>query len=67
MSHKTNASLICVNTFVVFVTHVSCIVSSSYWIMIGYRSVITICIGMAFVVCETETVMIKTVFCYGKK
>ena len=28
MSHKKNANLIWVNTFVVYVTHVSCIVSS---------------------------------------
>ena len=40
MSHKKNASLIWVNTFVVYVTHISCIVSSSNWIMIGYRAVI---------------------------
>ena len=27
------------NTFVVYVTHISCIVSSSNWIMIDYRMV----------------------------
>ena len=26
------------NAFVVYVTHISCIVSSSNWIMIGYRA-----------------------------
>ena len=31
-----------VNIFVVYVTHISCIVSSSNWIMIGYRAVLTI-------------------------
>ena len=30
------------NTFVVYVTHINCIVSSSNWIMIGYRAVLTI-------------------------
>ena len=35
--------------------------------MIGYSAVLTICIGMAFAICGTETAMIKTVFfCYGK-
>ena len=29
------------NIFVVYVTHISCIVSSSNWIMIGYRVVLT--------------------------
>ena len=33
---KKNAILICVNTFVVYVTHISCIVFSLNWIMIGY-------------------------------
>ena len=42
MSHKKNASLTWVNTFVVYVTHISCIVSSSNWIMIGYRVGLTI-------------------------
>ena len=65
MSHKKNASLIWVNTFVVYVTHISCIVSSSNWIMIGYRAVLTILIDMAFAICGTEIVTIKTVFCYG--
>ena len=36
MSHKKNDRLLWVNTFVVYVTHISCIVSSSHWIMIGY-------------------------------
>ena len=49
MSHKKNARLL--NTFVVYVTHISCIVSSLNWIMIGYRAVLTIC--------GTETVTIK--------
>ena len=31
-----------INTFVVYVTHIDCIVSSSNWIMIGYRAVLTI-------------------------
>ena len=30
------------NTFVVYVTHISCIVSSSNWIIIGYTAVLTI-------------------------
>ena len=30
--------------------------------MIGYRGVLTICIGKAFAICGTETAMIKTVF-----
>ena len=38
MSPKKNASLIWVNTFVVCATHISCIVSLSNWIMIGYRA-----------------------------
>ena len=42
MSHKKIASLIWANTFVVYVTHISCIVSSSNWIMIGYREVLII-------------------------
>ena len=37
MSHKKNASLIWVNTFVVYVTHISCIVSSSNWIKSGFN------------------------------
>ena len=43
MSHKKNASLIWVKylTIVVYVTHISCIVSSSNWIMIGDRAVLT--------------------------
>ena len=36
MSHKKNDRLLWVNTLVVYVTHISCIVSSSHWIMIGY-------------------------------
>ena len=62
MSHKKNARLIWLNTFVVFVTHINCIVSSSNWIMIGYRAVLTKWIGMAFAICGTETVTIKPVF-----
>ena len=62
MSHKKNASLIWVNTFVVYVTQISCIVSSSNWIMIGYRAVLTIRMGISFPICGTETVTIKTVF-----
>ena len=42
MSHKKNACLIWVNIFVVYITHISCIVSSSNWIMIGYIAVLTI-------------------------
>ena len=30
--------------------------------MIGYRAVLTICIGMAFAICGTEIVTIKTVY-----
>ena len=30
--------------------------------MIGYRAVLTICIGMEFAICGTETATIKTVF-----
>ena len=67
MPHKKNAWLIAVvNTCVVYVTQINCIVSSSNWIMIGYGAILTICIGMAFVICETETVSINTVFCFGK-
>ena len=50
------------NTFVVYVTHISCIVYSSNWIMIGYWAVSTIWIGMAFAICETETITINAVF-----
>ena len=53
-------------SFVVYVTHISCIVSPSNWIMIGYRAVLTIFIGMAFAICGAETITIKTVFCYRK-
>ena len=42
MFHKKNAKLIWVKFFVVYVTHINCIVSSSNWIMIGYRAVLTI-------------------------
>ena len=49
-------------TFVVYVTHINCIVSSSNWIMIGYRAVLTIRIGMTFAICGTETVTSKAVF-----
>ena len=67
MPHKKNAWLIwVVNTCVVYVTHINCIVSSTNWIMIEYRAILTICIGMAFVICGTETFAIKTVFCFGK-
>ena len=62
MSHKKNASLIWVNNFVVYVTHISCIVFSSNWILNGYRVILTICIGMAFAICGTETVTIKADF-----
>ena len=48
--------------FVVYVTLISCIVSSSKWIIIVYRAVLTIGIGMAFAICGTETDKIKTVF-----
>ena len=47
------------NTLVVYVTHISYIVSSSNWIMIGYRAVLNICIGMAFAICRTEPVTIR--------
>ena len=36
---KRTLVLYVLNTFVVYVTHISCIVSSSNWIMIGYRAV----------------------------
>ena len=49
------------NTFVVYVTHISCIVSSSNWIMIGYRAGLTIYIGMAFAICGTEPVTIRKI------
>ena len=52
--------------FVVYVTHISCIVSSSKWIIIVYRAVLTIGIGMAFALCGTETVKIKTVFPFAR-
>ena len=39
MSHKKNASLIWVKYLCLYVTHISCIVSSSNWIMIRYRAV----------------------------
>ena len=54
------------NTFVVYVIYISCIVSSSKWIMIGYRAILTIWIGMAFAICGTETVTIKTVFAMAR-
>ena len=54
--------------FVVYVTHINCIVYSTNWIMIGYRAVLTIWIGMMFVICGTEIVTIKKFvvffFCY---
>ena len=34
--------------------------------MIGYRAVLTIGIGMAFAICGTETVTIKTVFAMAR-
>ena len=64
---KRKLGLYGLNTFVVYVTHINCIVSSSNWRMIGYRAVLTICIGMAFAICGTEAAPINTVFfCYGK-
>ena len=66
ITHKKNASLIWVNTFVVYVTHISCIVSSSNWIMIGYRAVLNKCIGMAFTICGTEAVTITTDFAIAR-
>ena len=60
---KRTLGLYGLNTLVVYVTHINCIVSIVLnWIMIGYRAVLTICIGMAFAICETETATIKTVF-----
>ena len=41
MFHKKNAKLIWVKYFVVYVTHITCIVSSSNWIMIEYRAVLS--------------------------
>ena len=60
----TNRTLVLygLNTIVLYVAHISCIVSSSNWIMIEYRAILTIIIGMAFATCGTDTVMIKTVF-----
>ena len=63
---KRKLGLYGLNAFVVYVTHINCIVSSSKWIMIGYRVVLTIRTGMAFAICGTEIVTIKTVFCYDK-
>ena len=66
MFHKKDACLIWVNTFVVYVTYISCIASTLNWIMFGYRAVLTICIGMAFAIRGAETVTIKTFFfCCG--
>ena len=50
----------------VYVTHISCIVSSSNWIMIGYRAVLIIWIGMAFAICGKETITIKTIFAMAR-
>ena len=65
-AYKKNASLIWVNTFVAYATHISCIVFSSNWILIGYRAILTICIGMVFAICGTETVTIKAGFAMAR-
>ena len=52
--------------FAVYVTHISCIVSSSNWTMICYRAILTIRIGKAFVICGTEIATIKTVFAMAR-
>ena len=62
MSHKKNASLIWVKFFCCINYSNQLYFSSSKRIMIGYRAVLTILIGMTFAICGTEPVTIKTVF-----
>ena len=54
--------IISFNTFVVYVTHIHCILSSSNWIIFGYKAVLTRLIGMMFAICGTKTVTIKICF-----
>ena len=51
--------IISLNTFVVNVTHINSILSSRNWICFGYKAVLTICIGMPYAICGTDTVSIK--------
>ena len=58
--------IISLNTFVVYVSHINCILYSPNYICFGYKAVLTIWVGMTCAICGTETVTIKTVFSYDK-
>ena len=54
--------IISLDTFVVYVTHINCILSSPSWMCFGYKVVLIIWIGMAYAICGIETVTVKIFF-----
>ena len=58
--------IISLDTCVVYVTHINSILSSPNWICFGYKTVLTIRIGMVCAICVADTVAIKHSISYDK-